>query len=108
MEGLKVVGYACWYEFTHLCHTTSLYTAGVFCAGDAFKIFYETPELVDKRMESWQQWIRRCRCRTRGFGKDAKEAAEMFASTVGLADPCGGVAVVAVVAVHHFVVDPVG
>eukprot|EP00434_Breviolum_minutum_P019839 symbB.v1.2.017506.t1/scaffold1322.1/size125381/3 len=73
------------YEFTHLCHTTNLYKQGVFSAGDAFKIFYETPGLVEQRMDfgGFMHAIPEVGLL---FGKDAKEAAEMFAGTVGRMD----------------------
>lgn len=73
------------YEFTHLCHTTNLYKQGFFSAGDAFKIFYETPGLVDQRMDfgGFMHAIPQVGLL---FGKDAKEAAEMFASAVGRMD----------------------
>eukprot|EP00913_Durusdinium_trenchii_P013923 g13072.t1 len=89
------------YEFTSLCHaplqhvvfqcfiavsssakTTNLYVPEVFSAGDAFKIFYETPGLVNQRMDFGGFMHAICEVGLL-FGKNQKEAGEMFAAAVG-------------------------
>ncbi|CAK9072031.1 Uncharacterized protein SCF082_LOCUS35511, partial [Durusdinium trenchii] len=92
------------YEFTSLCHaplqhvvfqcfiavsssakTTNLYVPEVFSAGDAFKIFYETPGLVNQRMDFGGFMHAICEVGLL-FGKNQKEAGEMFAAAVGRMD----------------------
>jgi len=73
------------HEFTNLCHTTNLYKQGVFSAGDAFKIFYQTPGLEDNRLDfgGFMDAIERV---GKMFGKDTVQSAEMFAAAVGRMD----------------------
>ncbi|CAE7278033.1 unnamed protein product [Symbiodinium pilosum] len=73
------------HEFTNLCHTTDLYKQGVFSAGDAFKIFYQTHGLENQRMDfaSFMDAIARV---GQMFGKNETQSAEMFAAAVGRMD----------------------
>eukprot|EP00439_Symbiodinium_sp_Y106_P070667 s4289_g12.t1 len=71
------------HEFTNLCHTTNLYKQGVFSAGDAFKIFYQTPGLENQRMD-FAGFMHAIQQVGEMFGKSEAQSAEMFAAAVGL------------------------
>lgn len=73
------------HEFTNLCHTTNLYKQGVFSAGDAFKIFYQTPGLENQRMD-FAGFMHAIQQVGEMFGKSEAQSAEMFAAAVGRMD----------------------